>query len=518
MTLDSWAANELSCLGYQNSVELTHYLLGLEDEASVDAYLGALLDTPEAQQKFKEEFLKRYREAKSTQIASKTNAEKTNKKEGQKNKNLEKESLPVLSEPQKAISQEVSTKKKTKFVSLYSEEGQNRDVILLPGRHRCDCQASKHKLINNCLKCGRIVCEQEGSGPCSFCNTLVVSKAEKEYINRGTKKSEALHNKLLHSKKVHDNKENEIKPLSKGLQKAIEHKNKLLEFDKTSEKRTKVFDDESDYFYSNSKWINPADREKLQQYEEKLKIKKYDRSNQKFTIDLLGRKVVADQEQKIYDPEDEVLKAIFQDMNINKYSSEKNEDVFQALNILRPIYMPTDGDENCSSKQKRSTFLSGGLEKLQDKELQEMRDEGVCLSMHQPWASLLIAGIKIHEGRTWYHHHRGRLWIAAAAKIPTPSEISNLEQSYRILLKNEHLKFPQHYPTSCLLGCVDVVDILPQEDYRKQFPEGESDSPYVFICENPQEMIIKFPIKGQHKIYKLDPKIHNAAMKSLKIK
>lgn len=32
--------------------------------------------------------------------------------------------------------------------------------------------------------------------------------------------------------------------------------------------------------------------------------------------------------------------------------------------------------------------------RLQDKELQEMADGGWCLSMHQPWASLLTRGIK----------------------------------------------------------------------------------------------------------------------------
>lgn len=39
-----------------------------------------------------------------------------------------------------------------------------------------------------------------------------------------------------------------------------------------------------------------------------------------------------------------------------------------------------------------------GLERnrlrIQDRELQEISDDGWCLSMHQPWASLLIRGIK----------------------------------------------------------------------------------------------------------------------------
>jgi len=64
-------------------------------------------------------------------------------------------------------------KKKTKYVSLYTKEGQDRLAVLIPGRHACECLGQKHKLINNCLVCGRIVCEQEGSGPCLFCGSLV---------------------------------------------------------------------------------------------------------------------------------------------------------------------------------------------------------------------------------------------------------------------------------------------------------------------------------------------------------
>lgn len=76
-----------------------------------------------------------------------------------------------------------------------------------------------------------------------------------------------------------------------------------------------------------------------------------------------------------------------------------------------------------------------------------MSDQGKCMSMHQPWASLLVRGIKKcgfclldfgatnfnldfyrHEGRTWYTKHRGPLWIAAAAKVPTQEEIDCIEK------------------------------------------------------------------------------------------
>lgn len=63
--------------------------------------------------------------------------------------------------------------KKPKYVNLYSDEGREKIVEKLPGRHKCDCQTMKHKLVNNCINCGRIVCSQEGSGPCYFCGSLV---------------------------------------------------------------------------------------------------------------------------------------------------------------------------------------------------------------------------------------------------------------------------------------------------------------------------------------------------------
>jgi len=43
----------------------------------------------------------------------------------------------------------------------------------------------------------------------------------------------------------------------------------------------------------------------------------------------------------------------------------------------------------------------------------QLEDRGMCLTMHQPWASLLVAGIKRVEGRGWNTSHRGPLWIHA---------------------------------------------------------------------------------------------------------
>lgn len=64
------------------------------------------------------------------------------------------------------------------------------------------------------------------------------------------------------------------------------------------------------------------------------------------------------------------------------------------------------------------------------------------------------------------------------------------------------IRFPKKFPNGVLLGCVTVSDCLAQEDYREKYPDGESDEPFVFICEDPIICPIMFPLKGQHKICK----------------
>ena len=38
----------------------------------------------------------------------------------------------------------------------------------------------------------------------------------------------------------------------------------------------------------------------------------------------------------------------------------------------------------------------GKCQRVQDRELLEMSDDGLCLGIHQPWASLLVMGVKIY--------------------------------------------------------------------------------------------------------------------------
>jgi len=45
-----------------------------------------------------------------------------------------------------------------------------------------------------------------------------------------------------------------------------------------------------------------------------------------------------------------------------------------------------------------------------------------------------------------------------------------------------------------------VDSCLPQEEYRELYPNGESESPYVFVCTKPEQLNILLPVHGDHKI------------------
>ncbi|CAJ1049297.1 activating signal cointegrator 1 [Xyrichtys novacula] len=559
-----WCVDQLHHkFGLEACEEIVQYILSIEKAEEIEEYVGDLLQGTDGKKRhFIDELVSRWKKTQKqasdpagpfllkeavTSADSQDMTKDTQKKSKRKGRNKQEVLTVSHTEPEpEAVktpidlmraqenSSNSSTKKKNKFVNLYNTEGQDRLAVLLPGRHACECLAQKHKLINNCISCGRIVCEQEGSGPCLFCGSLVCTREEQEILQRDSNKSQKLRKKLMGDAGERDYLPHKEALMKVGLEKAVQHKDKLLEYDRNSVRRTQVLDDESDYFATESnQWLSPGEREKLRKKEEELReLRHASRKDRKITLDFAGRQVVDEGNNlnEYYNKLDETLKAMNND-SVSKspnYSERKggrqtlgelvNPNIMQSA----PEWVDVGGRENKRNVEKaKSSSKDKGTEersklRLQDKELQEMSDGGWCLSMHQPWASLLVKGIKRVEGRTWYTSHRGRLWIAAAAKKPTPQEIAEVEVMYRHIYRKEP-RFPKDYPTGCLLGCVNVTDCQSQEQFREQFPDTceESASPFVFICTNPQELLVKFPMKGKHKIWKLESHYHQGAKKGL---
>ncbi|XP_061384314.1 activating signal cointegrator 1 [Danaus plexippus] len=500
--MDQWLSEGLSkILDFEVPEDLIKYILSIEKESDLNDYLRTLLNFDNSQHKnFYLELIKKKFSNRGG------NQSKQQKKKISKNK--QQQEFVSTDTPKENINEtENKSKKKTKYVNLYSQEGKNAQVVFLKGRHHCDCQASKHELVNNCLQCGRIVCKQEGSGPCLFCGSLVCTPEEQREINAKTKSSAKLMESLMERNRP------------KGWEAAISQRNRLLEYDRTSERRTRVTDDDSDYFSANSVWLSSTERDKLQAYQKTLHENKHaSRLNKKMTFDFAGRQIIEENTIDHEVDEDKIRQITSNNKNNSQFltpdlllDSSADRDVAPGVNAPLLKF-----DTSVAVQSNVGVSQSWGVTgRVQDGQLLEMSDAGRCLSMHQPWASLLVEGIKMHEGRSWYTSHRGRLWIASTVRAPEDSVVRALENQYSVLYPDKQIKFPSFYPTGCLLGCVTVDDCLSQEEYAKKYPDGESDSPYVFICSNPISLRLRFPIKGQHKIYALDKTIHQAAVKCI---
>ena len=156
-----------------------------------------------------------------------------------------------------------------------------------------------------------------------------------------------------------------------------------------------------------------------------------------------------------------------------------------------------------------------------------LADGCMCLTMHQPWASLLVYGIKRIEGRTWPTRYRGRLWIHAARKAPEPETIESCRAQYTALYAMDGVEeeggvaWPSSYPTSCLIGCVELVGCVDQDTLQQLSPlsdslRAESESAQCWLCEAPHRLIVPFAMPGQHKLWKLEKKVVTNATMGLK--
>ncbi|XP_029430276.1 activating signal cointegrator 1 isoform X3 [Rhinatrema bivittatum] len=332
----AWCRSELqSIFGLDVSEDIVQYILSIESEEEVEEYINDLVQGSESKKHhFIEELKARWQKCNQPSVSDPVQLyrRKDESSEVQKlglgdqprkgrRKGRNKQEAVLFVEAESAV-EEVKTpldlakvqesssncqsKKKTKFVNLYTTEGQDRLAVLIPGRYRCECLAQKHKLINNCLTCGRIVCEQEGSGPCLFCGTLVCTKEEQDILQRDSNKSQKLLKKLMSGGETPGKMEVSYKDLlphqesrfRTGLEKALQHKDKLIEFDKTSVRRTQVIDDESDYFATDSnQWLSRPEREALRKRErELLDLRHASRLSRKITIDFAGRQILEQQD------------------------------------------------------------------------------------------------------------------------------------------------------------------------------------------------------------------------------
>lgn len=137
------------------------------------------------------------------------------------------------------------------------------------------------------------------------------------------------------------------------------------------------------------------------------------------------------------------------------------------------------------------------------------------LSLWQPLASFLAHGIQRVEGRGWATEFRGPLWIHAGSKQVSAEDIARWEGLYRDFHAkdgNAEMVLPSSYPTSALVGLVEVVDVVAADEYRswRTLPPGlrregrYHGSGSLFLVEGHRQLPVPLRMSGQHKFWRLD--------------
>ena len=108
------------------------------------------------------------------------------------------------------------------------------------------------------------------------------------------------------------------------------------------------------------------------------------------------------------------------------------------------------------------------------------------LSIQQPWAHLIVRGLKPIENRTWTTDYRGPLLIHAGQKMSVAIEA--IEQAFGLTIDRTLLHF------GAIIGQVDLVDVIRKSD------SPWFDGPYGFVLRNPRALR-PIPWRGQLKLF-----------------
>jgi hypothetical protein len=193
-------------------------------------------------------------------------------------------------------------------------------------KRKCNCMATRHPLLDaapNCLNCGKVICVKEGIGPCTFCNSPLLSSDEIQSMvrvlrdERGKEKMAANNASQKRAEvslaprpfstprsttPLSSNPGSDVDSESERLAKAKQHRDKLLAFQAQNAKRTQVHDEAADFETTTaglSMWASPQERAlQLKRQQKAMREQdwnakpEYEKRRMVASIDLTGGKLV----------------------------------------------------------------------------------------------------------------------------------------------------------------------------------------------------------------------------------
>lgn len=135
-----------------------------------------------------------------------------------------------------------------------------------------------------------------------------------------------------------------------------------------------------------------------------------------------------------------------------------------------------------------------------------------AVSLHQPWAILLAAGVKRIETRSWPTRHRGQLAIHATKQQPWPGYALSMAERLDLPLER-----------GAVVGVVDVADCVPADelelsacDYVERNLGDYSPGRYAWTCLRPGRLTSPVPCRGRQGIWTVPPEVAERVVRRLR--
>ncbi|MET7253446.1 ASCH domain-containing protein [Dyadobacter fermentans] len=134
-----------------------------------------------------------------------------------------------------------------------------------------------------------------------------------------------------------------------------------------------------------------------------------------------------------------------------------------------------------------------------------------AITLQQPWAGLLVLGVKTCETRSWNTHYRGKIAVHSSAKIPAEGKklFEQLCELKPEIFYEGSRAWELCTTTGHVLGTVTIEQVY-STNKRKPSDEGElmlgdySPNRYWFWCIRPETYQTPIPASGQLMIWEWD--------------
>ncbi len=113
-----------------------------------------------------------------------------------------------------------------------------------------------------------------------------------------------------------------------------------------------------------------------------------------------------------------------------------------------------------------------------------------AISIKQPWASLIIEGIKDIENRNWFTNYRGRLYIHTGKRVDVQGAefLSRLHPKYKTLI-DDSMKI-----VGGIIGYVNLIDCVTR--HESEWFHGR----YGFVMSAPKKIEFR-PLRGKLSVF-----------------